>query len=168
MELEDEGRSGEESESESEYEEYTDSEDEMEPRLKPVFIRKWVDATVSSLLRGGGSPPWGESEGRSLHQQPLVSYVSWCRIRLWVEVVIRSDQSPWASSVRWQREAAHHSQRLCLLLEWCGSSSMGDAGKGRLLGLSPSLERAKAESGCGAGWGEVCEEPSSCAGSQKG
>uniref|UniRef100_A0A8C2LAD2 Micro-fibrillar-associated protein 1 C-terminal domain-containing protein n=1 Tax=Cricetulus griseus TaxID=10029 RepID=A0A8C2LAD2_CRIGR len=39
MELEDEGRSGEESESESEYEEYTDSEDEMEPRLKPVFIR---------------------------------------------------------------------------------------------------------------------------------
>lgn len=40
MELEDEGRSGEESESESEYEEYTDSEDEMEPRLKPVFIRK--------------------------------------------------------------------------------------------------------------------------------
>lgn len=42
MELEDEGRSGEESESESEYEEYTDSEDEMEPRLKPVFIRKWV------------------------------------------------------------------------------------------------------------------------------
>lgn len=57
MELEDEGRSGEESESESEYEEYTDSEDEMEPRLKPVFIRKWVDATVSSLLWGGGSPP---------------------------------------------------------------------------------------------------------------
>lgn len=42
MELEDEGRSGEESESESEYEEYTDSEDEMEPRLKPVFIRKCV------------------------------------------------------------------------------------------------------------------------------
>uniref|UniRef100_A0ABI8AB20 Micro-fibrillar-associated protein 1 C-terminal domain-containing protein n=1 Tax=Felis catus TaxID=9685 RepID=A0ABI8AB20_FELCA len=39
MEVEDEGRSGEESESESEYEEYTDSEDEMEPRLKPVFIR---------------------------------------------------------------------------------------------------------------------------------
>lgn len=42
MELEDEGRSGEESETESEYEEYTDSEDETEPRLKPVFIRKQV------------------------------------------------------------------------------------------------------------------------------
>lgn len=40
MEVEDEWKSGEESESESEYEEYTDSEDEMEPRLKPVFIRK--------------------------------------------------------------------------------------------------------------------------------
>ncbi|CAO2611234.1 Microfibrillar-associated protein 1 [Lemmus lemmus] len=44
MELEDEGRSGEESE--SEYEEYTDSEDEMEPRLKPVFIRKEDRVTV--------------------------------------------------------------------------------------------------------------------------
>lgn len=39
MEMEDEGRSGEESES-LESEEYTDSEGEMEPRLKPVFIRK--------------------------------------------------------------------------------------------------------------------------------
>ena len=46
MEVEDEGRSGEESESESEYEEYTDSEDEMEPRLKPVFIRKKDPVTV--------------------------------------------------------------------------------------------------------------------------
>lgn len=50
MELEDEGRSGEESESESEYEEYTDSEDEMEPRLKPVFIRKWVTQLRGSAL----------------------------------------------------------------------------------------------------------------------
>lgn len=50
MELEDEGRSGEESESESEYEEYTDSEDEMEPRLKPVFIRKWVTWLHGSAL----------------------------------------------------------------------------------------------------------------------
>ncbi|XP_048208473.1 microfibrillar-associated protein 1-like [Perognathus longimembris pacificus] len=40
MKVEEEGRVGEESESESEYEEYTDSEDEMEARLKPVFIRK--------------------------------------------------------------------------------------------------------------------------------
>lgn len=48
MELEDEGRSGEESESESEYEEYTDSEDEMEPRLKPVFIRKYVTQPCGS------------------------------------------------------------------------------------------------------------------------
>ncbi|XP_005989809.1 microfibrillar-associated protein 1 [Latimeria chalumnae] len=46
MELEDEGKSGEESESESEYEEYTDSEDETEPRLKPVFIRKKDRVTV--------------------------------------------------------------------------------------------------------------------------
>nr|XP_034348045.1 LOW QUALITY PROTEIN: microfibrillar-associated protein 1A-like [Arvicanthis niloticus] len=46
MEVEDEGRSGEESESESESEEYTDSEDEMEPPLKPVFIRKKDRVTV--------------------------------------------------------------------------------------------------------------------------
>ncbi|CAH2274166.1 microfibrillar-associated 1 [Pelobates cultripes] len=46
LEVEDEGKSGEESESESEYEEYTDSEDEMEPRLKPVFIRKKDRVTV--------------------------------------------------------------------------------------------------------------------------
>ncbi|XP_009992594.1 PREDICTED: microfibrillar-associated protein 1 [Chaetura pelagica] len=52
MELEDEGRSGEESESESEYEEYTDSEDEMEPRLKPVFIRKWVRGQCWERARG--------------------------------------------------------------------------------------------------------------------
>lgn len=52
MELEDEGRSGEESESESEYEEYTDSEDEMEPRLKPVFIRKWVMWLHGTALGG--------------------------------------------------------------------------------------------------------------------
>ncbi|XP_052597440.1 microfibrillar-associated protein 1-like [Peromyscus californicus insignis] len=48
LEVEDEGRSGEESESESESEseEYTDSEEEMEPRLKPVFIRKKDRVTV--------------------------------------------------------------------------------------------------------------------------
>lgn len=40
MDVEDEWRSGEESEPESEYEECTDSEDEEEPKLKPVFIRK--------------------------------------------------------------------------------------------------------------------------------
>ncbi|XP_059118452.1 LOW QUALITY PROTEIN: microfibrillar-associated protein 1-like [Peromyscus eremicus] len=44
MEVEDEGRSGEESESESE--EHTHSEEEMEPRLKPVFIRKKDRVTV--------------------------------------------------------------------------------------------------------------------------
>ncbi|KAM5228097.1 microfibrillar-associated protein 1-like [Ctenodactylus gundi] len=44
--VEDEGRSGEESETESEYEEHTDSEDETEPRLKPVFIRKKDRVTV--------------------------------------------------------------------------------------------------------------------------
>lgn len=47
MEVEEEGKSGEESESESEYEEYTDSEDETEPRLKPVFIRKKDRVTVA-------------------------------------------------------------------------------------------------------------------------
>lgn len=40
MEVEDEGRFGEELELEFEYEEYTDSEDEMEFRFKSVFIRK--------------------------------------------------------------------------------------------------------------------------------
>lgn len=47
MEVEEEGKSGDESESESEYEEYTDSEDEAEPRLKPVFIRKKDRVTVA-------------------------------------------------------------------------------------------------------------------------
>ncbi|XP_026793429.3 microfibrillar-associated protein 1 [Pangasianodon hypophthalmus] len=47
MEVEEEGKSGEDSESESEYEEYTDSEDETEPRLKPVFIRKKDRVTVA-------------------------------------------------------------------------------------------------------------------------
>ncbi|XP_028678715.1 microfibrillar-associated protein 1 [Erpetoichthys calabaricus] len=47
MEVEEEGKSGDESESESEYEEYTDSEDETEPRLKPVFIRKKDRVTVA-------------------------------------------------------------------------------------------------------------------------
>ncbi|XP_043736363.1 microfibrillar-associated protein 1-like [Cervus elaphus] len=46
MEVEDEGRSGEESESESAYEGYIDSEDETEPRLKPVFLRKKDRVTV--------------------------------------------------------------------------------------------------------------------------
>ncbi|EDM10394.1 rCG44813 [Rattus norvegicus] len=46
MEAEDEGCAGEESESESESEKYTDSEDEMVPRLKPVFIRKEIRVTV--------------------------------------------------------------------------------------------------------------------------
>ncbi len=32
--------SGSEGESSSEYEEYTDSEDDTGPRLKPVFVRK--------------------------------------------------------------------------------------------------------------------------------
>uniref|UniRef100_A0A674P062 Microfibril associated protein 1 n=1 Tax=Takifugu rubripes TaxID=31033 RepID=A0A674P062_TAKRU len=47
MEVEEEGKSGDESESESEYEEFTDSEDEAEPRLKPVFIRKKDRITVA-------------------------------------------------------------------------------------------------------------------------
>lgn len=47
MEVEEEVKSGEESVSESEYEEYTDSEDEIEPRLKPVFIRKKDRVTVA-------------------------------------------------------------------------------------------------------------------------
>ncbi|XP_028823853.1 microfibrillar-associated protein 1 [Denticeps clupeoides] len=47
MEVEEEGKSGDESESESEYEEYTDSEDEAEPRLKPVFIRRKDRVTVA-------------------------------------------------------------------------------------------------------------------------
>ncbi|KAJ7406996.1 Microfibrillar-associated protein 1 [Willisornis vidua] len=46
MELENKGRSGEESKPESEYEEYTDSEEEMESRLKPVFIHKKDRITV--------------------------------------------------------------------------------------------------------------------------
>lgn len=46
MEVEDEGRSGEESESESACEGYIDSEDETEPRLKPVFLRKKDRVTV--------------------------------------------------------------------------------------------------------------------------
>uniref|UniRef100_A0A8U7P876 Uncharacterized protein n=1 Tax=Corvus moneduloides TaxID=1196302 RepID=A0A8U7P876_CORMO len=46
MEVEDEGRSGEEAESESWYEEYTDNEGEVEPRLKPVFIHRKEQITV--------------------------------------------------------------------------------------------------------------------------
>uniref|UniRef100_H3DN63 Microfibril associated protein 1 n=1 Tax=Tetraodon nigroviridis TaxID=99883 RepID=H3DN63_TETNG len=42
MEVYDEGKSGD-----SEYEEFTDSEDEAEPRLKPVFIRKKDRITVA-------------------------------------------------------------------------------------------------------------------------
>jgi microfibrillar-associated protein 1 len=42
MEVGDEGHSGEESESE----EYPDSEDEMEPRHKPVFIGKKDQVTL--------------------------------------------------------------------------------------------------------------------------
>lgn len=42
MDLEDE-KSGDESKHESsEYEEYSESEDEAAPRLKPVFVRKYV------------------------------------------------------------------------------------------------------------------------------
>uniref|UniRef100_A0A8C6WP99 Microfibril associated protein 1 n=1 Tax=Neogobius melanostomus TaxID=47308 RepID=A0A8C6WP99_9GOBI len=44
--VEEEGKS-DQSESESEYEEYTDSEDEAQPRLKPVFIRKKDRVTVA-------------------------------------------------------------------------------------------------------------------------
>ena len=49
--MEEEGKSGEESVSESEYEEYTDSEDEAEPRLKPVFIRKSVHGPLAYISR---------------------------------------------------------------------------------------------------------------------
>ncbi|CAN0321650.1 unnamed protein product [Lampetra fluviatilis] len=46
LDVEDEAKSGGESGSESEYEEYTDSEEEAEPLLKPVFIRKKERLTV--------------------------------------------------------------------------------------------------------------------------
>ena len=44
MDKEEEKSEGSEEEDSSEYEEYTDSEEEETgPRLKPVFVRKWVN-----------------------------------------------------------------------------------------------------------------------------
>ena len=40
MDVEEEKSEGESEEESSEYEEYTDSEEEMGPRLKPLFVRK--------------------------------------------------------------------------------------------------------------------------------
>ena len=43
MDLEDEASASASGEESSEYEEYTDSEEEETgPRLRPVFVRKWV------------------------------------------------------------------------------------------------------------------------------
>ncbi|ETE62864.1 Microfibrillar-associated protein 1, partial [Ophiophagus hannah] len=71
MELEDEGRSGEESETESEYEEYTDSEDETEPRLKPVFIRKQVPLVKKKKGRRKDRITVQEREAEALKQKEL-------------------------------------------------------------------------------------------------
>ncbi|KAG8145315.1 hypothetical protein E2320_013642, partial [Naja naja] len=71
MELEDEGRSGEESETESEYEEYTDSEDETEPRLKPVFIRKQVPLVKKQKGRRKDRITVQEREAEALKQKEL-------------------------------------------------------------------------------------------------
>uniref|UniRef100_A0A2K6LQY2 Microfibril associated protein 1 n=1 Tax=Rhinopithecus bieti TaxID=61621 RepID=A0A2K6LQY2_RHIBE len=71
MEVEDEGRSGEESESESEYEEYTDSEDEMEPRLKPVFIRKKDRVTVQEREAEALKQKELEQEAKRLAEERL-------------------------------------------------------------------------------------------------
>ncbi|XP_014775799.1 microfibrillar-associated protein 1 [Octopus bimaculoides] len=46
MDLEDEKSEGESDEESSEYEEYTDSEEETGPRLKPVFVRKKDRITI--------------------------------------------------------------------------------------------------------------------------
>ncbi|KAK4821470.1 hypothetical protein QYF61_020684 [Mycteria americana] len=128
MELEDEGRSGEESESESEYEEYTDSEDEMEPRLKPVFIRKWVTRPRGSALgEDTGVGSWGPSrhgcrallflavgrrfassggsEGQSLHWQPLVSCVGRCRIRLKDRITVQEREAEALKQKELEQEA---------------------------------------------------------------
>lgn len=69
MELEEEGKSGEESESESEYEEYTDSEDETEPRLKPVFIRKKDRITVQEREAEAVRQKEMEAEARRMAEE---------------------------------------------------------------------------------------------------
>ena len=50
MDKEEEKSDGSEEEDSSEYEEYTDSEEEETgPRLKPVFVRKWVKDVYNQM-----------------------------------------------------------------------------------------------------------------------
>ena len=62
--MEEEKSEGETEEESSEYEEYTDSEEETGPRLKPVFVRKYVH--VSSRPDMTFAVDWALKKGKYL------------------------------------------------------------------------------------------------------
>ncbi|XP_069680717.1 microfibrillar-associated protein 1 [Periplaneta americana] len=70
LDKEEEGRSPEESASESsEYEEYTDSEEETGPRLKPVFVRKKDRVTVMEKEREALRQKQAEIEAKKMAEE---------------------------------------------------------------------------------------------------
>lgn len=66
---EEEDRSGDSSEESSEYEEYTDSEEETGPRLKPVFVRKKDRITVMEKEKEAMRLKQAEVEAKKLAEE---------------------------------------------------------------------------------------------------
>nr|CAD7406032.1 unnamed protein product [Timema cristinae] len=70
LDKEDENRSAEESDTEtSEYEEYSDSEEETGPRLKPVFVRKKDRVTVMEREREAVKQKQAELEAKKMAEE---------------------------------------------------------------------------------------------------
>ncbi|XP_043279340.1 microfibrillar-associated protein 1-like [Venturia canescens] len=65
----DEDKSGESSDESSEYEEYTDSEEETGPRLKPVFVRKRDRITVMEKEKEAIKQKQAEAEAKKLSDE---------------------------------------------------------------------------------------------------
>lgn len=70
LDKEDEGKSADESaEESSEYEEYTDSEEETGPRLKPVFVRKRDRVTVIEKEKEAQKQKQAEQEAKKMAEE---------------------------------------------------------------------------------------------------
>ncbi|KAJ9599533.1 hypothetical protein L9F63_010005 [Diploptera punctata] len=95
LDKEDEGRSPEESVSESsEYEEYTDSEEETGPRLKPVFVRKKDRVTVMEKEREAVRQKQVEIEAKKMAEERRKHTLKMVEEEIRKETAVKDNDEP--------------------------------------------------------------------------
>nr|CAD7197913.1 unnamed protein product [Timema douglasi] len=93
LDKEDENRSAEESDTEtSEYEEYSDSEEETGPRLKPVFVRKKDRVTVMEREREAVKQKQAELEAKKMAEERRKYTIKMVEDEIRKETTVKGDE----------------------------------------------------------------------------